>query len=127
MVAGRFGRWRSTHVVQPAAQASVRYSLEHSFAHADSNFAGTASVLEGGRRVVPHLQHRRSHAGRARGLPTTLEHCPGQTVIQEYVTMQPYDLVAIFAAVEDLQAAVGFAPRTPLEDGLRSFVDRFNA
>lgn len=41
--------------------------------------------------------------------------------------MQPYDLVAIFAAVEDLRAAVGFAPRTSLEDRLRSFVDRFDA
>jgi len=37
--------------------------------------------------------------------------------------MQPGDVPATFADVDDLARDVGFAPRTSVEDGVRAFVD----
>jgi len=41
--------------------------------------------------------------------------------------MQPGDVQATFAAVEDLKAATGFEPDTPLEEGLAQFVKWYKA
>jgi len=47
---------RPTHVVNLAAQAGVRYSLENPHAYVDSNLVGFLNVLEGCRAVQPkHL------------------------------------------------------------------------
>jgi len=51
--AGRFDR-----VIHLAAQAGVRYSLEHPEAYVESNLVGFANVLEACRRhKVPHLTY----------------------------------------------------------------------
>jgi UDP-glucuronate 4-epimerase len=58
----------------------------------------------------------------------TLERCMGAEAVKDYVGMQPGDVEATFAAVDDLREVVDFAPRTPLADGLARFVawfDRF--
>jgi UDP-glucuronate 4-epimerase len=36
--------------------------------------------------------------------------------------MRPIDVLETFADSSELQRATGFEPRTPIEDGLRSFV-----
>ena len=36
--------------------------------------------------------------------------------------MQPGDMPATYASIDRLRAATGFAPRTPLADGLARFV-----
>jgi UDP-glucuronate 4-epimerase len=41
--------------------------------------------------------------------------------------MQPGDVRETFADVTALQTAVGFAPDTPIADGIRRFVDWFRA
>jgi UDP-glucuronate 4-epimerase len=41
--------------------------------------------------------------------------------------MQPGDVPATFANVDALQKAVGFAPNTAIDDGIRRFVDWFRA
>ena len=46
----------------------------------------------------------------------------GRTAIRELLPMQPGDVVATCADITDLQKAVGFAPRIPLEEGVRRFV-----
>lgn len=56
-----------------------------------------------------------------------LERCLDQQAMIEHAPMQPGDVEATFADVDALAAAVDFAPRTPLEDGLRRFVDWFDA
>ena len=53
----------------------------------------------------------------------TLERLCGREAIKEYVAMQPGDVHATYADVADLSADVGFAPSTPLEEGLTRFVD----
>lgn len=53
----------------------------------------------------------------------TLERCLGRPAIREYAPMQAGDVEATAAAVDDLAAAVGFAPATPLASGLARFAD----
>jgi UDP-glucuronate 4-epimerase len=55
-VAALFAETRPTHVVNLAAQAGVRYSLEKPEAYVDANVVGFLNVLEGCRAVAPeHL------------------------------------------------------------------------
>jgi UDP-glucuronate 4-epimerase len=55
-VAALFADVRPTHVVNLAAQAGVRYSLENPAAYVDANVVGFLNVLEGCRAVQPkHL------------------------------------------------------------------------
>jgi UDP-glucuronate 4-epimerase len=51
-----------------------------------------------------------------------LERALGRTAVKQLVPMQPGDVQSTYAAVDDLHAAVGFAPRTPLEEGVARFV-----
>ena len=53
---------------------------------------------------------------------STLERLLGRAAIREYVPMQPGDVPATFAAIDRLAAVTGFAPHTPLADGLARFV-----
>lgn len=56
-----FARHRPTHVVHLAAQAGVRYSIEHPETYIDSNLVGFANVLEGCRHgEVAHLVYASS-------------------------------------------------------------------
>ena len=51
-----------------------------------------------------------------------LERVLGRTAIKEYVPMQPGDVEATYASIARLAALTGFAPRTPLAEGLPRFV-----
>jgi UDP-glucuronate 4-epimerase len=53
----------------------------------------------------------------------TLEDAIGKKAIIQYQDMQPGDVVATHANVDDLIADVGFAPNTPLAIGIGRFVD----
>jgi UDP-glucuronate 4-epimerase len=52
-----------------------------------------------------------------------LEQAFGRTAIKELVPMQPGDVPATFADIGDLQRAIGFAPATPIEEGIARFSD----
>jgi UDP-glucuronate 4-epimerase len=52
-----------------------------------------------------------------------LEELTGRNVEKNYVRIQPGDVPATYADVEDLQMAVGFQPATSMRDGLAAFVD----
>ena len=52
-----------------------------------------------------------------------LEHCLGRKAKLNLLPMQPGDVAATYADVDALSGDVGFAPSTPLEEGLRRFVD----
>lgn len=54
---------------------------------------------------------------------STLENALGKKAVINYQDMQPGDVVATHANVDDLMADVGFAPDTPLASGLGRFVD----
>ena len=46
----------------------------------------------------------------------------GRTAVKVYQPMQDGDVPATYASIDRLQALTGFAPRTPLADGLARFV-----
>jgi len=52
----------------------------------------------------------------------TLEQALGREAKKRFLPMQPGDVPATFANVADLAADVGFAPATPLEEGIGRFV-----
>jgi len=52
----------------------------------------------------------------------TLERLLGRTALRDYRDMQPGDVPATYASIDRLRAATGFAPRTPLAEGLAKFV-----
>ena len=51
-----------------------------------------------------------------------LEAALGRTATKNLLPMQPGDVPATYADVESLTQAVGFAPSTPIEEGIRRFV-----
>ncbi len=55
----------------------------------------------------------------------TLERALGRKAEKRMLPMQPGDVTATWADVADLRRDVGYAPDTPLEDGLRRFADWF--
>jgi UDP-glucuronate 4-epimerase len=60
-------------------------------------------------------------------LVTLIEQEVGRTAIRELLPMQPGDVRETYADISDLQAAIGFAPRTPLDEGIRNFVAWYRA
>ena len=53
----------------------------------------------------------------------TIEQALGKEADKNYMEMQPGDVLATYANVDDLSADVGFAPNTPLSDGIGKFVE----
>ncbi len=56
-----------------------------------------------------------------------LESALGRRAHKNYLPMQPGDVLTTYADVERLSRATGFAPRTPIEDGIVRFVEWFRA
>ena len=52
-----------------------------------------------------------------------LEEALGRTAVKELLPMQPGDVEATWADIDALTAATGFAPVTPLREGIARFVD----
>ena len=53
----------------------------------------------------------------------TLERLLAKKAIRDYAPMQPGDVPATYASIDRLAALTGFAPHTPLADGLARFID----
>ncbi len=52
----------------------------------------------------------------------TIEQALGQEAVKNFLPMQPGDVVATYADVEDLKRDVGFEPKTALADGIARWV-----
>jgi UDP-glucuronate 4-epimerase len=55
----------------------------------------------------------------------TLESALGKSAIKNLLPMQPGDVPATYADIEELRDATGFTPSTPLEEGVRRYVAWF--
>ncbi len=53
----------------------------------------------------------------------TLEKCLGKRAEKNFLPMQPGDVPATYADVDDLTRDVGFKPDTPIEEGIERFVE----
>jgi len=62
-----------------------------------------------------------------RYLISLLEEALGLPAVMNLLPLQPGDVPATFADVDDLSRDVGFAPSTRIEDGVRRFVDWYRA
>ena len=58
---------------------------------------------------------------------TAIEENLGKKAIRNYLPMQPGDVPATCADVEDLQRDVGFTPATPLETGIARFIEWYRS
>jgi UDP-glucuronate 4-epimerase len=56
-----------------------------------------------------------------------LERNLGKTAVKNFLPMQPGDVPATYADVDDLMRDVGFKPTTSIEDGLKQFTDWYQA
>jgi len=52
----------------------------------------------------------------------TIERATGKKAIKQMLPMQPGDVPATYADIDDLEQAVGFRPSTSIESGIDSFV-----
>lgn len=52
----------------------------------------------------------------------TIERCLGRPARKNFVPMQPGDVPATWADIDDLERDVGFRPATPIEEGITRFV-----
>jgi UDP-glucuronate 4-epimerase len=52
----------------------------------------------------------------------TLERALGRQAEKRFLPMQPGDVPATYADIDDLRRDVGFSPATPLEQGIRKFI-----
>lgn len=96
-VAALFAQGRYDIVIHLAAQAGVRYSVEHPMAYLDSNLAGMLTVLEGCRHSgVKHLVYASSSSiyGAAREMPLR----------EDMVTDAPISLYAASKKANELMA-----------------------
>jgi len=53
----------------------------------------------------------------------TLEEALGRNAEKRFLPMQPGDVQATYADVDDLMGAVGFRPRTAIREGIGRFVE----
>ncbi len=79
-------------------------------------------------RVAPATPHRLFNIGndtpvKVDDFLAILERLTGKKANRIDLPMQPGDVERTWADVSALRAAIGFAPRTPLEEGLRRFVE----
>ncbi|MFN0316011.1 MAG: NAD-dependent epimerase [Burkholderiales bacterium] len=100
--------------------------MERDFTYVDDIVEGVVRVLN----AIPSSQgavpYRLYNIGNHRPEPLLrfieiLEQVLGKTARKEFLPMQPGDVPSTYADVDDLRQAVGFAPDTPLETGLRRF------
>jgi UDP-glucuronate 4-epimerase len=56
-----------------------------------------------------------------------LERALGMTAEKEFLDMQPGDVPATYADIEDLTEFVGFRPQTPIETGIKNFVSWYKS
>jgi UDP-glucuronate 4-epimerase len=56
-----------------------------------------------------------------------IETATGREAKKNFLPLQPGDVLATYADVADLSRDVGFAPDTPIEEGVRRFVDWYRA
>lgn len=58
---------------------------------------------------------------------SAIEKALGKEAKKNYLPMQPGDVVATYADVDDLMRDVSFAPKTPVQDGIARFIEWYRS
>jgi UDP-glucuronate 4-epimerase len=116
--------------------------MRRDYTYIDDIVEGVARVLERPPSSANSAAHAEGHGGAAphaiynignheavelETFITTLERLLGRDAIRDYQPMQAGDVPATYASIDRLRAATGFAPRTPLAEGLARFVEWYRA
>ena len=103
--------------------------MQRDFTYVDDIVEGVVRVLARppARRVDSGAPHAVYNIGNHESVEleafiATLERLLGRTAVRDYRDMQPGDVPATYASIDRLRAATGFAPSTPLPEGLARFV-----
>ena len=56
-----------------------------------------------------------------------MENCLNKKAEKNLLPMQPGDVLATYADVDDLIKDVGFKPATPIEEGIKKFVEWYRS
>ena len=106
--------------------------MSRDFTYIDDIVEGVARVLERppaleraeGSDGAPHAIYNigNHEAVELETFISTLEQLLGRKAIRDYQPMQAGDVPATYASIDRLRAATGFAPSTPLAEGLARFV-----
>jgi UDP-glucuronate 4-epimerase len=114
-------------------------AMQRDFTYIDDIVEGVVRVLDQTAESDPafdpaspdparsHAPYRVYNIGNHQPLPLltfieTLERALGRTAEKRFLPMQDGDVVATYANIDEIQAAVGFAPKTGLEEGIGRFV-----
>jgi len=102
--------------------------MRRDFTYVDDIVEATVRVMEkppvGAPRAIPAAVYNigNHEAVELETFIATLEQLLGRTAVKVYAPMQPGDVPTTFAATHRIAAVTGYAPRTPLADGLARFV-----
>lgn len=102
--------------------------VRRDFTYVDDIVAGVLGCLD--RPPAPGKEPRVLNIGNTRAEPVSrlvelLEEALGRAAIVEYVDRPASDVEATFASIDAIAALTGYAPRTPLAEGIPLFVDWF--
>ncbi len=99
--------------------------MRRDFTYIDDIIGGVLAALDRppARHTVYNLGNRRSEE--LLRLVELIEAATGRPAIRELLPMQPGDVPETFADIAATTAALGFVPRTSIDDGIPRFVDWF--
>jgi UDP-glucuronate 4-epimerase len=102
--------------------------MQRDFTYVDDIVEGVSRILalpprpKGGEAAAVIYNIGNNEAVELDAFIATLERLLGRDAIRQELPMQPGDVPATYACIDRLRAATGFAPRTPLAEGLARFV-----
>lgn len=140
-----YGPWgRPDMAMFKFVKAAFEGSTIDIYNHGDMqrDFTYVDDIVEGIVRLIPHAPSPSQGEGRGGGhaphtiynignnnpedlmeLVRLVEDATGRTVAKNMTAMQPGDVKSTYADITRLQSVTGFAPSTPLRDGVQKFVD----
>jgi UDP-glucuronate 4-epimerase len=100
--------------------------MKRDFTFIDDIVAGVIAALD--RPPAAGARHRRYNLGNHKAEPlmrfiAEIERATNRKAIVEFEPMQPGDVKETYADIEASRRDLGFAPRTPIDDGIPRFVD----
>ena len=106
--------------------------MKRDFTFVDDIVAGVLAALDRPPPAGEGTRHRRYNLGNHRSedlmrFISLIEGAAGRKARIEFAPMQPGDVKETYADIEASRRDLGFAPRTPIDDGIPRFVEWFRS
>ena len=119
------GRMRRDYTYIDDIVEGVARTLERTPSADDAGDAGGSGNDDGAPHAIYNIGNH--EAVELEVFIATLERLLGREAIRDYQPMQAGDVPVTYASIDRLRAATGFAPSTPLAEGLARFVEWYRA